>query len=322
MLISKKSQLYLIITGRMKPALKFILAGMLVISIGTNLNARPAGLQSRWHDENTTPFNIGEYSHKKNILYLISNNDEYLFLNMVIPLPDEQKKILLFGLTVYVDLAGGTRKDLAIMYPFRRIGARYGQEKLSISDSLRHRQMMMPGEPSKMQPSGHRPLMDFEAVKYALAERTGIIVLKGYSDTADIVAIPSTDPREVHGMMAYDSNGVLHYSLAIPFAKVPIRQRLKKSGFGLGLETGFFNPEQNMAQRPRGPGAMGGRPGGGMGPPGGAMGYGGMRAGGPGERGVRQPMDPAQRQARMEQMQALGVATKFRIKKIRLAERE
>ena len=33
-------------------------------------------------------------------------------------------------------------------------------------------------------------------------------------------------------------------------------------------------------------------------------------------------MDPAQRQERMEQMQALSVPTKFWIKKIKLAEQE
>lgn len=293
------------------------------MSVSTCMKAGHPGLQSRWHDDSPDPVTIGEYNQKKNIFYLISNNDECLFLNMVIPFPDEQKKILIYGLTVYLDLKGGTQKDLAIMYPFRRTGSRFSQEKLSVSDSLRHRQMMADSDTPKMQPSGRRPLMDFEMVKTALAERTRIMVLEGYTDTAEIVAIPSTDPREVHGMISYDSNGLLHYSLAIPFEKVPIPQRLKKSGFDLRLETGFFNPEQNMAQGPHGPGAMRGMPGGGMGPPGGGgMRDRGMGASRPGEQGVRQPIDPAQRQAWMQQLQSLSVATKFRIKKIMLAEQE
>ena len=38
--------------------------------------------------------------------------------------------------------------------------------------------------------------------------------------------------------------------------------------------------------------------------------------------GGKQMMDPLQRQARMEQMQALSTPTKFRIKKIKLADKE
>jgi hypothetical protein len=105
--------------------------------------------------------------------------------------------------------------------------------------------------------------MNFDSLKFKIAGRTRTMVLKGYTDTIDLVAIPATDPQEVQGWMAYDSSSVLYYSLGIPFAKVPIRENMKKSGFSLGLETGYLNPEQSMAGqggRPGGPGAMGGRP--------------------------------------------------------------
>jgi hypothetical protein len=300
-------------------------AGMLFcILLPGLLKAQPSGIQSRWYDESTHPSNIADYHQKKNIFYQISNNEEYLILNMIVPFAPEQKKILLFGMAVYVDLAGGSKKDLAILFPYRRIGTKYRPENLTAGDSAMIRQIRAGGDPSQMRNRRGGMLMNFDVLKHNLAAGAGTIVLKGYSDTAEVVAIRSSDPGEVNALMAYDSNGVLYYTLTLPFAKVPIKEKLKKAAFNLGLETGYFNPEASVAARrsgPGGPGGMGGRPGGVMGRGGGRAGA-GMNAGGPGGRSGRPPMDPAQRQARMEELQVLGTPTKFWIKKIRLAEQD
>ena len=289
------------------------------------LMAQPKHFQSRWHEDGPDSFTIGDYHQKNNVLYLVTNNQDYLFLNLIIPFPAEQQKILLLGLTVYVNLAGKSRKDLAIHYPFRRTGKKYGAEITDATGAAQNRPMMSGRNPSGMGNPGARPLMNFEVLKYTLAEGSRIMVLEGYADTAEIVAIPSTDPSEIHGLMVFDSSGALHYSLTIPFAKVPIRERLKKSGFSVGLETGFINPEQSMAGRGNqvaGPGGMGVRPGGAMGPGGAARGGGSMGSGRPGGRNGRPMMDPQQRQSMMEQVQALSNPTKFWIKNIKLAETE
>lgn len=289
----------------------------------TDLNGQKSGLQSRWHDAGANPYTIADYLQKDNVFYLVSNNQEYLFLDLIVPFSLEQRKILLFGLTVYVDHAGKSKKDLTIMYPFRRMGGKYRPEKVTVVDSALLEQMMARRDAASMQSPGGRPLMNFEILKYDMAAGARIMLLEGYSDTADIVAISSSDPAEVHGWMAFDSSGALNYSLAIPFAKVPIRENLKKSGFNLGLQTGYFNPEQSAArtggQQGRS-GGMGGRPGGG--PRGGGGRAGGMGTRGQGGQGGRPMMDPAQRQERMEMMQALSVPTKFWIKKIKLATME
>ena len=316
----------------------FLISGILFLAIYPNLKAQQSGIQSLWHNERIHQATIVDYRQEDNIFYLVSNNQDYLYLNVVVPFPIEQKKILLFGLTIYIDPAGKSKKDLAIMYPFRRTGRRYRPENLTANDSALLRQIMDERgiDSSRMaarnnqnmrNPSG-RTLMNFDAIKYNMADRARIMVLKGYTDTAEIVVIPSTNLLEVHGWMEYDSSGVMYYSLAVPFAKVPIKENMKKSGFSIGLETGFYNPEQSMANRSGGPGGMGVRPGGGQSRPGGGRAGGGMSSrGGMGARpqggqSGRQMMNPEQRQAMMEHMQALSTPTKFWIKKIKLAEEE
>ena len=275
----------MIINGCIKKVLNLFLSGIFLLVCQPGMKAQGSGIQSRWHDEDVYQAILSEYHKEKNIFYLVSNNQEYLFLNLLVPMPNEQKKILLFGLTIHIDLEGGSKKDLSILYPFGRAGRRYKPENLSAKDSVMIEQMMAERDPLKTRNPEGRTMMNFDILKYNLAAGARIMVLEGFTDTAKIVTIPSTDPNEVQGFMAYDSSGVLNYSLAIPFAKAPIREKMKKSGLSLGLETGYFNPEQSMAGRGGGPGGMGGRPGGWMGQGGGGRAGGGMGTGSPGGHG-------------------------------------
>ena len=304
--------------------LSLFATGLIVCLVGTDLEGQKSGLQSHWNEKGENNFTIVDYLQKDNVFYLVSNNHDYLFLDLIVPFSLEQKKILLFGLKVYVDHGAKPKKDLSILYPFRRAGGKYRLEKVTLADSAMLDQMRARRQSSDMSSQRGRPLMNFELLKYDMAEGASIMLLEGYSDTADILAISASDPVEVHGWMTYDSSGALNYSLAIPFAKVPIKENLKKNSFNLGLETGFFNREASTAgpgSNQRRPGGTGGRPGGGPGSGGGRR-AGGMGTGGPGGQGGRPMMNPAQRQEMMEEMQALSVPTKFWIKKIKLAERE
>ncbi len=307
--------------------------GLLLLLVGPYLKAQKSGIQSLWHGENINQLTILNYQQDKNIFYLVSNNQEYIYLNLVVPRSNDQKKILLLGLTVYVDPSGKSKKDLAIMYPYRWTGRRYRPDNPTESDSIDDRELpfwtgMDPrstGDINRqgMRNPGARNLANFDLVKYSLAEMSRRIGLKGYTNTSDVIAIPSTNPLEVHGWIVFDSTGVLYYSLAIPFVKVPVKENMGKNGFSIGIETGFISQEAMMANRPGGgqPGGMGGRPGGGMGRSGGGA-RGGMGAGAQGGPGGGTSRNPAQMQAMMEQRQALSSPTKFWIKKISLSEKE
>jgi hypothetical protein len=116
----------------------------------TDLEGQKSGLQSHWHEDGANPFTIADYRQKDNVFYMVSNNQDFLFLDMIIPFSLEQRKILLFGLTVYVDHAGKSKKDLAIVYPFRGVGGKYRPEKVTVVDSALLEQMMARRDASKM----------------------------------------------------------------------------------------------------------------------------------------------------------------------------
>jgi hypothetical protein len=304
---------------------KFLLAGCLVLSTLFMYNGlAQTQVQSRWRDQGTPNLTLADYSIDDSIFYLISNNEDYVYLNLIVPDVNDQKKILLFGLTVWVDPKGKKRKDIGIMFPYRTMGRRT-KPSGPVPDGA-DPFMEDLGQATGVLNPRRRAMTNFDAVKYRLAEISRVIGLSNYTDTAKFILIPAENPHEVHGWMAYDSTNLLHYMIALPLDKILLNTADSKSGFSLGIETGYLKPEQAMSG-PGGPGAGMGRPGGGPGGrPGGAGGMG--RPGGPGGGGGARPgggrgmMSPQQRQGMMEQRQALSMPTKFWIKKIRLAERQ
>jgi hypothetical protein len=309
--------------------IKLYLSGLLLLLSGTYLAAQPSDHQCLWHGGDIHNLTLRDYHQDENILYLISNNQDYLYLNLAIPDSNDQKKLLIFGLTIYVDASGKSKKDLAIMYPFRRAGGRYRSSSFTENDTLSGTQdtpgtQTYPpwtGDGNRQRRPGMRLMMNFDELKYDLAEQTRRIALKGYTDTADLISIPNTNPFEVHGWMAYDSSDVLYYTLAIPFAKIPIRENMKTSGFSMGIASGYFDLEAMMANRPGRPGSPGGAEGTARGGQGGG-GQGGPGGGRPGGQGGRARMTPEQIQAMREQRQVLSTPFEFWVKKIKLAENE
>ena len=284
----------------MKDIRTILLAGLLVLPAGliTNVNAQKSGGQSIWHDESLKNLTLADFNTKKNILYVISNNESWLYINIVVPAQNEQKKMLMFGLTTWIDPSGKSKKDLGIMYPYRMT------DKKSMppgpipawADSL----MAIQGNEREAQ--NMRRMANFNEQKHRLIENSSIIGLRGFSDTAGLILTPSTNTREIYGWMGYDASNMLHCVVAIPFQKIPLNDPDFSSDFSILFETGFLKIEGS---------------GGGQGSPGG----GGRDGGGGGRPGGGGGMSPQQRSGNMVDMQALSVPTKFWIKGITLAEK-
>jgi len=273
----------------------------------------------RWHDESIKNLTLADFDKKKNILYMLSNNERYLYVNLKVPGELEQKKILMFGLTTWIDLSGKSKKDIGIVFPYRISNRKY-RPKGPIpewADSLiRPQQGQNQGPPLIRQ-----AMINFNQVKEDLVDRSRVIGLYNYSDSSEIVLIPSDNLRDIFGWMTIDETGLMHCIIAIPFHKIPLDKADVKKGFSIGLETGFMNLE--------GGGQAG--PGGGAGRPGGPPGVGGRRGRGAGapasglQGGARRPvgggMSPHQQMQQMiEQREALSAPTQFWIKGISLAE--
>jgi hypothetical protein len=292
------------------------------------LSAQNKG-KCRWHDENIRTLTLADFDEKKNILYMLSNNGSYLFVNLKVPAAIEQKKILMFGLTTWIDLSGKSKKDIGIAFPYRVTNRRMRPQGPvpEWADSL-----LRPQQSQNQGPRLFRQAMfNFDEVKQDLVDRSRVIGLLNYSDTADLVLIPSDNLRDIFGWVTIDETGLMHCLVAIPFKKIPLQNADPKKGFSIGLETGFLNPEGAAtggpgAGRPGGMGRTGGPPGGGAGPPGGGRRGSSSGAGRPGAvpgDGTRPGggISPQQREEMMQQRDALSAPTKFWIKGITLAGR-
>ncbi len=296
------------------------LVALLTGLIPVSAVAQSKNIQCRWHDESMYDLTLAGYHSEDNIFYLFSNNEDYLYINLVVPGAYEQKKMLLFGMTLWIDPGTKSAKKTGIMYPYRISGRRTRPDGPlpDGADPILEMRKEYGGQNTR-----GMMLNNFDAVKRDLVKRYRLIGLRNYTDTADMILIPSTNPMEIHGWMNYDSLGYLHETVVIPFDKIPLETD-SKSGFNIELETGYFDPQQMMGEqgvRER-PGAVQGRPGGIQRSPGGAPGgttRPGMPDARPGTAGRR--MSPGQTRAMMEQRQALSTPTKFKIKKIRLAEK-
>ena len=60
------------------------------------LKAQKKVIESLWQDQGIQSPSLTEFQEEKGILHLISNDADYLYVNLVIPGTDEQKKILFF----------------------------------------------------------------------------------------------------------------------------------------------------------------------------------------------------------------------------------
>jgi hypothetical protein len=277
------------------------------------IEAQKKFIESLWQDQDVQSPPLTKFQEKKGILHLISNDAEYLYVNLVIPGTDEQKKILLFGMTLWVDQKIKSKKDIGIMYPYISKDNRTRPE-----GPAPERNTPNPSSQSVVrenQNSRRMGLASFDEAKYNLVKRPWLIGLVNYTDTAELILIPSNDQQEISGWMGYDPLNFLHYLVAIPLEKIPPNNNESESGFNIRLETGSASPPQGMTGQ-----GGGSRPGGGIGRPGGG-GRGGGGGGGRGGGGRSGGMSGGQRPPEMDQIQAISTPTKIKLKNIRLAEK-
>ena len=295
---------------------------MVLFGSGPELSAQ-GNAKCRWHDETIRTLTLADFDEKKNILYMLSNNRNYLYVNLKVPGADEQKKILMFGLTTWIDPGGKSKKDIGILFPYRMTNRRTRPQGPlpEWADSL-----LRPQRGQNQGPGMFRQAMfNFNEVKHDLVDRSRVIGLMNYSDTADLVLIPSDNLRDIFAWITIDETGLMHCLVAIPFSKIPLNNAHPKKGFSIGLETGFINPEGTPQGRPAG------GPQGGMGRAGGPPGGGGRRGGSgsgtgrpsavPG--GGMRPgggMSPQQMEEMMRQREILSTPTKFWIRGVTLAK--
>lgn len=217
-----------------------------LISIYTGLNLNTLYGQVSWNTGNGKNWEelIPKllYDSESGIFYYIQNSDENIHVNLRFMDETLQKKVLMFGLQIYIDPKNKKNKDLSIKYP---AGS---------------------GDPQNQQGSKTRMNMSFNELKSLATEPLQEIECKGYLGKKEISYSYAENQEGIHGKIDFDPIGSMFYELVIPVKEVPGLQEGEENPFSIGIETGHLTMSSApSAGRGGGRPGAGGRPGGGRG---------------------------------------------------------
>ncbi|MBN2632128.1 MAG: hypothetical protein JXR66_01130 [Bacteroidales bacterium] len=203
------------------------------------------------------------YSDKVNLAYCISNDDENIYVDLLIAKADVQRQVLNSGITIWISNDGKKTKNLGIRYPVR--------EK---DNQTRERPAMTRNIPPSANSQGaNRPIQE---------KPDGALELTGFSESGPLT-ISSSEEGNFRGSIRIERDKNMYYEVILPIAKLP---ELNDKPSGKGKEGSFligiaypeipiapsYGPPSGGQRMPGGGG--GGRPGGGGGgrPPSGSAG--------------------------------------------------
>lgn len=222
----------------------------------------------KWHKNGDSELNLPDegydYFKKGKFFYYLSNDKDYLYVDIKTDDSGVQNRMLQEGMILWISMDDKKSKNTGVHFP---IGVK----------NLKGRGAGFPegsGEGSIINPNS--PI--------ALANTIEFI---GFSD-AEPKRIPARNIDNFNGLVRYDKEGNLFYHIAIPITRLPVSSDLRREGampFTIGIEYGATPvtgrpagggipaaPSGRPAGVPAGGGSRGGRPGGvpggGMMPPG------------------------------------------------------
>ena len=225
------------------------------------------------------------YNKSTGLLYQFSNNDSILAVDIAVNDPVTQRKILMFGSKIWIDILGKKKKRRGVMFPM----------------GMKEFEGMRPGgDMNRENRNGGKD--PFNDQKHLMVKRIKNLEIIGvYEDINRVINSWSDDNIVVTA--EFDELDMLYLRFEIPFTYLNLDyELLKYADLSFGYETGYMNMSE-MQNRQSEPG------GGGSAHPGGSGG--GMRPGGP-------PGNGTVNNERMQMMQKMSEADKFWVKKVHL----
>jgi hypothetical protein len=264
----------------------------------TNANSQKlAAYQSKWHPgmENLQEeelINQMQLEDKSQFLFMVSNDEKNLYIELIVADRASIQKIMSYGLTTWFNPEAKHKKALGIEFPVTTEGQapepNYMRDKNADRKEMRNAMM---------------------------SKKNQEMTLIGFGEKGEHRSINPVNDPDFHGNIEMMEGGRLHVSLSIPLAKL---QRPDLASFanpvGLGFETGYMDVTGSGTPSGGGPPSGGGGYGGG----GGGMYGGGPPGGGPPGGGQGQMGGTSDQQQRPDIGQ-LASPTRLWIKEIKLA---
>jgi hypothetical protein len=176
---------------------------------------------SKWHKSENGQFKVpsGEYSfYKKGKLwYFLSNDNDNIYISLKIEDPGVQNRILKEGLMIWINMDGKTTKKMGVRFP---IGSQNSEDR---------NRSGMPEIKTNIDGSLVTPL-----------DLANTIELVGFSNEA-VRRFPADNNDNFKGSIEFDKEGNLYYRMAMPVAKLPVRNSKEGNGampFTIGVEYG------------------------------------------------------------------------------------
>jgi hypothetical protein len=177
---------------------------------------------------------------KENLHFAVSNDSNNLYFALRTKNASLQRKIMTFGLKVWIDTTGRGKKQLGIHYPL--------PVKLKIPS----------GEDKKPEETRKPP----KDLSYSKSERLNKIGLIGFENNEELITKLSNPDVKVEVKTV--GSDYLAYELKVPFEKLSFQPDTSKP-ISIGFETGYLErknrPYDDMSRRNRG-GIYGGMYGG------------------------------------------------------------
>jgi len=240
-----------------------------------------------------------QYKPDAKMMYGIMNDNENLYVFLEISDKTVQRKVLMGGLTFWMDTVGKKKKQLGITFPLK--GSMKNQQ------GKKNRENMM----NQRQNKNLRTDIDNKEVNKKFESGFNKMEIVGFNNENEPMVVFNQNPKGVSAKIKFDNKGILNYMASVPlkliFNNVDEFLSDKTKLFSFGFETGKIEtPLMVSGKKPGG----GGRPGGGRsggGKPGGGRNLGASSIGG---RGAG---------SRMGGMQELTKPSKFWVKSASLA---
>ncbi len=253
---------------------KSILSVAMFLLLITGAGAQKIGSYAcLWHpgladQDEESLVNMMQFNEKSKFLFLISNDDKNLYVNLMVADRASIQKIMRFGLTTWFNPEGKHKKEMGIQFPVTMEG----------KDEQNFKRDKSGGDHKEMR-----------AVMMASKNKEMMLIGFGQKDEQKLID-PSSD-TSFYGKVEMVQNGTLSVSLVVPLSKIEQNAGAAKSPLSVGFETGYLDL---TGQMPQGGGQQGGGDshggggyGGGM--PGGGPPSGGGQAAGGGGNQQKQP---------------------------------
>ena len=192
---------------------------ILSLFIFATLNAQKGSSKSgKWHNSDKTESSDFTPLKKSGVSYILTNDNDNIYVDLKIDDSEVQNKILRGGLIIWINMDGNTLKKMGVRYPI-------GSEKQSA-----HNKTMQIENPVNQNVSQGNPL-----------SMANTIELIGFFNETER-HFPAENHDNFRASVRFDEVGALKYKMIMPIAKLPVRNTKEKNGtvpFTLGIEYGF-----------------------------------------------------------------------------------